>query len=89
MSKRAASAEFGWVVGVDRVGHAEALRRRRRGPRRAGSERIAGVSMIEPGTFTVDPWSLTEPVLRLDLLGQDGIDLRAVERAHRAAREPG
>jgi Glycosyl hydrolase family 65, N-terminal domain len=26
--------------------------------------------MIEPGTFTVDPWSLTEPMLRLDLLGK-------------------
>ena len=26
--------------------------------------------MIEPGTFTVQPWSLTEPTLRLDLLGK-------------------
>ncbi|MGE3796286.1 MAG: glycoside hydrolase family 65 protein [Thermomicrobiales bacterium] len=26
--------------------------------------------MIEPGTFPVEPWSLTEPELRLDLLGQ-------------------
>jgi len=26
--------------------------------------------MIEPGTFTVEPWSLVEPDLRLDLLGK-------------------
>jgi alpha,alpha-trehalose phosphorylase len=26
--------------------------------------------MIEPGVFTVEPWAVTEPMLRLDLLGQ-------------------
>src|SRR5579872_1587475 len=26
--------------------------------------------MIEPGVFSVEPWTLTEPILRLDLLAQ-------------------
>ena len=26
--------------------------------------------MIEPGLFPVEPWAVTEPSLRLDLLGQ-------------------
>ena len=76
---------------------------RRRRPRRATPTRCAATAptrssatsselleraVIEPGVLSVEPWAVTEPSLRLDLLGADRVDLRAVERAHRSARQP-
>ncbi len=43
---------------------------------------------MEAGVFTVEPWAVAEPSLRLDTARADRVDLRPVERAHRAARQP-
>ena len=61
---------FGWVVGVDRVGQADALRSHGADRVVSDLERAAGGAVIEPGVFTVEPWAVAEPALRLDLLAQ-------------------
>ncbi len=65
------AGNFGWVVGVDRTGHAEALREHgadivRRGPRRVAGAR----AVIGPDVFSVEPWSICERELHLDVLAQ-------------------
>ena len=62
-------ASIGWVaVSTVRVrAIAMQSRRRHRGPR---SQRTSGGPMIEPGTFGVEPWRVTERSLDLDLLAE-------------------
>ena len=76
---------------------------RRRRPRRARPTRCANAgadmvvrdlgelledAMIEPGVFSVEPWAVAEPTAAARSAGPDRVDLRPVERAHRAARQP-
>ena len=63
---------FGFVVGVDRVGQAEALRRHGADIVVARPRRAAGATgMIRSSRpFAVEPWSLRETTLDLDLLAQ-------------------
>ena len=70
-SRRAAQVRFRWVVGVDRGSNADALRVHGADivvdrPRRAAG----GGALIDRGVFTIDPWAVVEPRLRLDLLAQ-------------------
>ena len=63
---------FGFVVGVDRVGQADALRRARRGHRRLGSRRPVGGCMIQHPAYAIEPWAVCETELDLDVLDQAG-----------------
>ena len=89
-SRPGAPARFGWVVGVDRGGQADALRDHGADvvverPRRAAGgrtrDRAAASSRSTRGRSA-------SASCDLDLLGADRVDLRAVQRAHRAARQP-
>ena len=43
----------------------------------------------DPGRpFTVEPWHVREPKLDMDAIGAGRVGLRAVQRPHRAARQP-
>ena len=53
---------FGLVVGVDRHGHADALREAGRGPRRLRPVRAPGMTTSE-ARFAVEPWSVRETSL--------------------------
>ena len=44
--------------------------------------------MIEPGIFSVEPWAVTELRAGPRSARSDRVDLRPVERPHRAARQP-
>ena len=44
--------------------------------------------MIGDDVYGVDPWTVPEKALQLDLLRADRVDLRALQRPHRAARQP-
>ena len=88
---------FGWVVGVDRVGQADALRSHGADMVVARPRRAPGGIVIEPGVLSVEPWAVTEPSLRLDLLAQTEsifalsnghIGLRGNLDEGRAARRP-
>ena len=61
---------FGWVVGVDRVGQAEALRSHGADPVVGDLSELLEALVIEPGVLSVEPWAVAEPSLRLDLLAQ-------------------
>ena len=82
------AGRFGFVVGVDRVGHADALRAH-------GADIVvsdlsgAARALISQPHFAVEPWSVRETVLDLDVLAADRVAVRARERPHRVAREPG
>jgi len=60
-SQRPAPGAFGWVVGVDRVGQAAALHDH-------GGRQCRRRTMIETCVFSVKPWAVADPTLRL-LLG--------------------
>ena len=80
------AGQFGYLVGVDRAGQADALqgaRRRHRGDR---PRRPAGPAVIRQGVFTVEPWCLRETALDLDLLAQAESVFALVERAPGLAR---
>ena len=63
---------FGFVVGVDRVGHghADALNAARRRRRGQGPRRAARRVVIEHPAFPVEPWAVRETELHLDNLAQ-------------------
>ena len=61
---------FGFVVGVDRTGHADALRACRSRRRRLRPERAAGEPMSGRPQFAVEPWSVRETHLDLDALAR-------------------
>ena len=67
---RPGRATSGWVVGVDRVGPGRRAARARRRRRRPGPRRAARAAMIGQDVFAVEPWSVPERELDLDLLGQ-------------------
>ena len=71
-SRPAAPAAFGFVVGVDRVGQADALREH-------GADIVVadlaellwrGARMIDRAAFPVEPWALRETELDLNMLAQ-------------------
>ena len=81
------SGEFGFVVGVNRTDHAEALRR-------AGADLVISdlgdllrATMSSRPRFSVEPWSVRETQLDLDSARQDRIDVRPRKRAHRTEGE--
>ncbi len=82
------AGEFGYVVGVDRVGHAEELRRN-------GADVVVGdlaelldARMIDDDAFPIEPWHVRETTLNLDIHRPDRIAFRVVQRPHRDAGEP-
>ena len=64
------AGHFGFVVGVDRVGQADALRRNGADVGGHRSRRAAGHVMITDDAFPVEPWQVRETRLNLDLLAQ-------------------
>ena len=82
------AGNFGWVVGVDRTGQAEALKRRGADVVVAGPRRADQAGMIGQEVFAVEPWVVRERELRDDAAAAERVDLRALQRAHRPARQP-
>ena len=64
------AGHFGLVVGVDRVGQADALQAHGADVVVQRSRRPAGRPMINEATFPVEPWHVRETTLDLDLLAQ-------------------
>ena len=80
---------FGYVVGVDRRepgACVEEARRRRRRHRPRGA--VGRQPVIPDARFPVEPWQVREVGARPGHAGPVGVDLRAVERAHRATGQP-
>ena len=61
---------FGYVVGVDRVGQADALQEHGAEHRRQGPERTARRRVIQRPAFPVEPWGVRETELHLDTLAE-------------------
>ena len=57
-------------------------------PTRRLRPRRAARRVITHPAFTVEPWSVRETHLDLDVLAPERVGVRARQRAHRAAREP-
>ena len=81
-------ATSGCVVGVDRVGQADALREHGADVVVADLAELLADAMIEQHAFAVEPWAVRETELDLDRAGPDGVGVRAVQRPHRPARQP-
>ena len=60
------AGDFGIVIGVDRVGQADALREHGADVVVAGPRRAARRPVSERAAFDIEPWSLFEPELDLD-----------------------
>ena len=64
------AGKFGFVVGVDRVGPGRGAARARRRRRRSRPRRAARATVIAQPAFAVEPWSVRETELDLDVLAQ-------------------
>ena len=74
------------------AGPGRGVARARRGRRRQRPRRPAGGGVMSPDParpFTVEPWVVREPTLDMDSMGIRRDGLRALQRPHRSARQPG
>ena len=81
------AGRFGFVVGVDRVGQADALRAHGADVVVSDLAELLDRVITHPA-FAVEPWSVRETAPRPRRARADRVGVRALQRAHRAAREP-